>query len=381
MSRTTVDLYRILQVDRNASGEELKRSYRRLARQYHPDVSSEEDAAERFKEINLAYEVLSDPEKRSRYDQFGTVGGASDSGMGDPFGGGFSSVGDIFDFFFGGAGSPFGGGQRRPRDYQPGDDIQRAVHLTLLDCLNGKTVTFDVERREPCSGCHGSRSQPGSEPLVCGTCGGRGIVQQVRDTLLGRIATQSNCPRCGGEGSIISDPCSSCRGTGFEYQTRQIEVGIPPGVDNGNVMRVGGQGHAGRGGAPPGDLLVAVSVAPDKQFTRNGADIMLDLPVHYADLVLGANVEVPTLTGTEQLRIPAGTQSHHTFTLRGHGLPRLRGGGRGNLMVRTVLLIPGKHGKEQKELLTRLRELETGNAKSAAAGLLGGLLGKKSPGA
>lgn len=379
MSRTTVDLYEILQVERSANGEELKKSYRRLARQYHPDVSSEPDAAERFKEINLAYEVLSDPEKRSRYDQFGHVGGAADSGMGDPFGGGgFSNVNDIFDFFFGGAGgSPFGGQQRRPRDYQPGDDIQRAVHLTLLDCLNGKRAEFDVERREPCSTCHGSRSKPGSEPMTCGTCGGRGIVQQVRDTLLGRIATQSNCPRCGGEGTLITDACTTCRGTGFEYQTRKIEVNIPAGVDNGNVMRVTGQGHMGRGGAPSGDLLVGVTVAPDKQFARDGADLHFELPVHYSDLVLGATLEVPTLTGTEQLRVPAGTESHHVFTLRGQGLPRLRGGGKGHLHVRAILLLPGKHGKEQKELLARLRELETGSAKPGSGGILGGMFGKK----
>jgi molecular chaperone DnaJ len=212
--------------------------------------------------------------------------------------------------------------------------------------------------------------------MVCATCGGRGIVQQVRDTLLGRIATQTACPRCNGEGTIITDACAACRGTGFEYQHRKVEVNIPPGVDTGNVMRVTGQGHTGRGGAPPGDLLVGVTVAPDKVFTREGADLHFDLPVHYSDLVLGATLEVPTLTGTEQLRVPAGTESHHVFTLRGQGLPRLRGGGKGHLHVRAVLLLPGKHGKEQKELLGRLRELETGHAKPGG-GLLSGLLGKK----
>jgi molecular chaperone DnaJ len=377
MSPTAVDLYAILEVERSASPDELKKAYRRLARQHHPDVSSAPDAAERFKEINLAYEVLSDPHKRSQYDQFGSVGGPASGGMGDPFGGGagFGNLGDIFDFFFGGAGGGFAQAQRRPRGYQPGDDIQRAVHLNLRDCLDDKPVTLEIERREPCTTCHGSRTKPGTEPMTCATCGGRGMVQQVRDTLLGRIATTTTCPRCDGEGTLIPDPCPACRGTGFEYQHRKIDVTIPAGIEHGNVLRVGGQGHSGRGGAPAGDLLVGVSVEPDKQFRREGADLFLDMPVHYADLVLGATVPVPTLTGEEPLRVPAGTSSHHEFTLRGQGLPRLRHGGRGSLHVRTVLMMPGKHGKEQRELLTRLREVESEPAKGG--GFLGGMFGKK----
>jgi molecular chaperone DnaJ len=372
LSRATVDLYAILQVERTVAPEELKKAYRRLARQYHPDVSSEPDAAERFKEINLAYEVLSDPAKRSQYDQFGRIGGAAEGDS--PFSGGFGNVGDIFDFFFGGSGSPFGQQQRRPRDYQPGDDIQRAAHLTLLDCLNGKHAAFDIERREPCETCHGSRSKPGTEPMVCATCGGRGMVQQVRDTLLGRIATTTACPRCGGEGTIVTDACTACRGTGFEYQRRKVEVAIPAGVDSGMVMRVGGQGHCGRGGAPSGDLLVAISVEPDKVFNRDGADLELILPVPYAVLALGETLSVPTLTGPEQLRVPPGTPSHHRFTLRGHGLPRLRSSGRGNLYVQVEVQVPTKLGKEQRDLLKKLRELEAAGSGS----LLGNLLGKKS---
>jgi molecular chaperone DnaJ len=375
MSQTAVDLYAILGVERNASAEELKKAYRRLARQYHPDVSSETDAAERFKEINLAYEVLSDPQKRSQYDQFGSVGGGG--GMSDPFAGGsgFGNLGDIFDFFFGGNGGGFGQAQRRPRSYQPGDDIQRMVNLTLRDCLADKPVTLEIERREQCSTCHGSRSKPGTEPMVCATCGGRGMVQQVRDTLLGRIATTTTCPRCDGEGVLIGDPCGTCRGTGFEYKSRKIDVTIPAGVDQGNVLRVGGQGHVGRGGAPSGDLLVGITLEPDKQFHRDGAELYVDLPVHYSDLVLGATVAAPTLTGDEPLRVPAGTPSHHEFTLRGQGLPRLRHGGRGSLHVRTVLLVPGKHGKEHRELLQRLREIEAEPSKNG--GFLGGMFGKK----
>ena len=359
---TQVDLYELLGVAREASAEDIRRAYRKLARQYHPDVNPDPAAAERFKEINLANEVLSDPDKRRQYDMYGTTGGG---GMGDgsPFGGGgFNSINDIFDFFFGGGGGGMGfggmGGQRRSADYEPGEHLQRAVHLKLEDALNNKEVELTVERRELCEECHGSRSAPGSQPAPCQTCGGRGMVMQVRDTLLGRIQTTTTCPHCRGEGMRITDPCKACRGTGLQEKRRTITVTIPAGIDDGNVLKVRAEGHQGRGGAPHGDLLVRVSIEPHEYFQRDGADLYCETSVHYADLVLGATVNVPTLTGAEKLRIPAGTGSHHEFTLRGQGMPRLRHGGRGNLHVRVVLAVPGKANKAQRELLTQLKEAD-----------------------
>jgi molecular chaperone DnaJ len=351
---TTTDLYELLGVERSASAEEIKRAFRKLARQYHPDVSSEPDAEQRFKEINLAYEVLSDPGKRAQYDQFGTTGGSGGFG-GQDFSGGFGNLSDIFDFFFnGGMGGGFGG-QAQRRDWQPGDSIQRAAHLTLTEVLSGKQLELSVERRETCATCNGSRAQPGSSVHTCETCAGRGMVVQVRDTLLGRMQTQTTCPTCHGEGVQISEPCKDCRGMGLQYQKRSIEVNVPPGIEDGNVLRVSGQGHQGRGGAPAGDLLVQLSVEPDQRFQRHGADLLTELPVSFADLALGASVEVATLTGTQQLRIPAGTESHHRFTLRGEGLPRLRSGQRGALYVQVVVDVPKKLSARERELLEELR--------------------------
>ncbi|MDQ3022881.1 MAG: molecular chaperone DnaJ [bacterium] len=350
---TTTDLYELLGVERGASADEIKRAFRKLARQYHPDVNAEADAEQRFKEINLAYEVLSDPQKRAQYDQFGTTGGQA--GFGDGFSsGGFSNLSDIFDFFFNGGGGGFAGrGQRG--DFQPGDSIQRAVHMTLTDVLNGKKLELSVERRDTCATCNGSRAQPGSSVHTCSTCAGRGMVTQVRDTLLGRMQTTVSCPTCHGEGVQISEPCKDCRGSGMQAHKRTIEVSVPPGVEDGNVLRVSGQGHSGRGGAPAGDLLVQISVEQDKRFQRHGADLLCELPVSFADLALGATVDVTTLSGTQQLRIPAGTESHHRFTLRGEGLPRLRSGQRGGLYVQVVVEVPKKVSARERELLEELR--------------------------
>jgi len=375
---TQVDLYSILGVSRDANGDDIKRAYRRLARQYHPDVSSTPDTEERFKEINLAYEVLSDPQKRQQYDTYGTTGGRAASG--DPFGAGFSSISDIFDFFFSGGGGfsqGFGGAATaRRRDYQPGEDLHRAVHLKLEDCLADKTIELKVERRERCESCGGSRAEPGSQTTTCLVCGGRGVVVQYRDTLLGRMTTSTTCPACRGEGVEISSPCKTCRGSGLVEKSRTISVTIPAGIDDGNIMRVGGQGHSGRGAAPAGDLLVSVSLEPHEFFTRDGADLYVDLPVHYADLVQGTTIAVPTLSGEEQLRIPAGTGSHHDFVLRGQGMPRLRGHGRGNLYVRTVLAVPRKLSRKQRELLGQLKQ-EDLSAEKSSGGILYRLLKRK----
>jgi len=373
MATQNIDLYEILGVGRDATPAELKRAYRQLARKYHPDVNSSPDADERFKEINLAYEVLSDPVKRQQYDTFGTTGGA---GGGDPFGGtGFGSVSDIFDFFFGGGFGGVGTAAQR-RDYEPGESVHRAVHLELTDVLEDKTIELRLERREACEACGGSRAEPGTEPETCTTCGGHGVVRQVRDTLLGRMQTTTTCPHCRGAGYSVKTPCKACRGTGFQEKQRTIEVTIPAGIDDGNIIRVSHQGHSGRGGAPAGDLMVSISIEPHAQFQREGSTLYVELPVHYADLVQGATVTVPTLTGEEQLRIPAGTASHHVFQLRGHGLPRLRRGGRGDLHVRVVLAVPQRLNKRQRELLKALREEDAGQ-QGKDGGFLYQLLNRK----
>ena len=374
MPTSKVDLYEILGVPRNASQDDIKRAYRKLARRHHPDVSDDPQADERFKEINLAHEVPSDPQKRRQYDQFGTTG--SPAG-GDPFGGmGFGSINDIFDFFFGGgfSGSTAPG---RPREYEPGGDIHRAVHLRLEEVLENKDVELQVQRRETCESCGGSRAEPGTQPVDCETCGGRGMVIQVRDTLLGRMQTTAACPACRGVGYTITDPCKACRGTGFAERQRTIEITIPAGIDDGNIIRVSGQGHSGRGGAPAGSLLIQVSVETHEQFHREGDSLYVELPVHYADLVLGATVNVPTLTSEEQLRIPAGTRSHHVFQLRGHGLPRLRRGGRGELHVRVVVAVPQRLSKRQRELLKDLREEDVAAGKKSGHFLYQLLNGKQ----
>jgi len=373
---TKVDLYELLGVDRNAGQDEIKRAYRKLARQHHPDVNNDPTSAERFKEINLAYEVLSDPQRRRQYDAFGTTGGPQSGG---PFDGvGFSNLSDIFNFFFGegGFGPGFGAQTaQRSRNYRPGEDLHRAMHIRLEDCLQDKQIELKVERRELCEACQGSRSEPGSQPTTCATCGGRGMVMQVRDTLLGRMQTTLTCPECQGEGVKITDSCRACRGTGFQQKQRTIEVTLPAGIDHENILRIGGQGHAGLGGAPAGDLLVTVTIEPHDVFIRRGADLYLRLPVHYADLALGASVQVPTLTGTENLRIPAGTASHHEFLLRGQGIPRLRGSGRGDIHVQVELAVPHKLTKRQRELLKQLREADL-EAAQKAHGFFEQLLGR-----
>ncbi len=347
---TGPDLYEILGVSREASADEIKKSYRKLARQYHPDVNADSEAEERFKEISVAYEILSDPQKRQQYDQFGTVGGAGGMGGAGQYGEGFGSINDLFEMFFGGGG---GGGGRRQRR---GEDIQRSVHQKLRDCLTDRQVEIDIERRESCESCKGSKAEPGSQPDSCGTCGGRGVVIQVRETMLGAMRTQTTCPSCRGEGAIIRNPCKSCRGTGYQYRKRRIEVTIPAGIDDGNLLQMSGMGHSAAGGGSPGDLYIQVTVEPDKQFQRDGADLHVELPVHYTDLVQGATVEVPTLVAPEKLRIPAGTESHSQFTLRGHGLQRVRGHGKGNLYVMVRLYVPQKINRQQKQLLLDLKE-------------------------
>lgn len=346
-----VDLYEVLGVSRGAPPEEIKRAYRRLARELHPDVNPDPHTAERFKEINLAYEVLSDPDKRQQYDAYGTTNGRSAEGMG-----GFSSINDIFEMFFGGGGfGGFGGAtQTRRRNYRRGEDVHKAIHLQLKECLEPKEVEIQLERREPCAACRGGKAEPGSTTPSCPTCNGTGVVNRMQDMFLGFMTTSTTCPGCKGDGVLIETPCKACNGRGYQNKTTAVKLTIPAGVDE-STHAISGGGHTGSGGAAPGDLIVSITVEPDPRFQREGTELYTELPVNFADLALGATVSVPTLTGAEELRIPAGTPSHHVFQLRGQGMPRLRGNGRGNLHVRVLAEVPKKVTPRQRELLEELR--------------------------
>jgi molecular chaperone DnaJ len=350
---TKVDLYEVLGVSRGAPAEEIKRAYRKLARELHPDVNPDPHTAEHFKEVNLAYEVLSDPDKRQQYDAYGTTNGRSAEGQG-----GFSSINDIFEMFFGGGFGGFGGAtQTRRRNYRRGEDVHKAIHLQLKDCLEAKEIEVQLERRETCEACRGGRAEPGSSTPTCPTCSGSGVVNRVQDMFLGFMTTSTTCPGCKGEGVLVQTPCKACNGRGYQSKTGKITLTIPAGVDE-STHAIAGGGHSGTGGAPPGDLVVTITVEPDARFQREGTELYTELPVHFADLALGATISAPTLTGAEELRIPAGTPSHHVFQLRGQGMPRLRGNGRGNLHVRVLADVPKKITARQRELLEELRSTD-----------------------
>jgi len=343
------DYYEVLGVSRQATPDELKSAFRKLARQYHPDVNKEADAEDRFKEINEAYGVLSDPEKRARYDRYGH------SGLGDM--GGYPDftvdIGDIFEQMFG-----FGGGGSSSRRNQPrrGRDLQMAVTLTFEEAIFGaeKEVTF--ERDETCSTCHGNGAEPGSSVRTCQQCGGRGEVRQVRQTFIVQMVETVTCPQCNGRGQVIEKTCHTCSGRGLERKRLNKKVSIPAGVDNGMQIRLPGEGQPGTHGGPNGNLFLVVDVTPHEYFKRRGEDILLDLDINIAQAVLGAEIEVPTVDGPEKLNIPEGTQPGKVFNLRGKGVPRIRQSGRGDQKVMVNVDIPTRLTSEQRELFEKLAE-------------------------
>jgi len=346
---TQRDYYDILGVPRNASLDEIKAAFRKLARQYHPDVNKASDAEERFKEINEAYGVLSDPEKRARYGQFGRAGLGDIGGMPD-----FTmDFADLVEELFGSIGFGFGTStrSRRPRR---GRDLQVTVDSTFEEAIFGVEKTVEVTRNEVCGACRGSGAEPGTSPQRCGTCGGRGEVRQVRQTILGSMMQSSTCPACNGRGEVIATPCRTCRGSGLERKTVKKVIPIPGGVDTGTQIRLAGEGEPGTYGGPQGNLYLVVNVQPHKFFRRRENDILLNLDINVAQAALGAEVEVPTVDGTEKLRIPAGTQPGKVFTLKGKGVPYLRRNGRGDQLVIVNIEIPTKLTKEQRELFEQL---------------------------
>ena len=356
------DYYEVLGVDRGASADELKKAYRKLAKKYHPDLNPGDKAKEaeaKFKEASEAYEVLSDDQKRQRYDQFGHAGvdpNAGYGGGGSGFGGfgGFGGFEDIFDMFGGG----FGGSSRRnPNAPKQGDDVHIRVELSFEEACFGKEIEVSVRRREKCSECHGSGAAKGSSPAKCGACGGTGQVRTVQNTMFGQMQSVRPCSKCGGTGKVITSPCPTCNGKGETLKTVKVKVKIPAGINDGQTLPVREQGNAGKNGGPNGDLLITVSVRNHRIFTRQGYDILCDFPVTFVEAALGGEIEVPTIDEKVAYNIPEGTQSGTVFRLRGRGVPKLYGGGaRGDMYVTIVVETPKGLNKEQKDLLIKFGE-------------------------
>lgn len=350
------DYYEVLGLERGASAEEIKKAYRRLAKQHHPDFNKDDAEAEKkFREIKEAYDVLSDPQKRDQYDRFGhrpgyEAGAGGFEGFGATgFGaGGFGGIDEIFEQFFGGMG---GMGRRRPRGPEQGEHLRYDLDITLEEAFRGGTKVITIPRTETCSDCQGKRTRSGSGSETCPSCGGSGQQQYTRSTPFGRFVSMQVCSNCRGEGVIIKDPCPTCNGQGRVMQERKIEIEIPTGVEDGSRLRVSGGGEAGLRGGPTGDLYVVFRVRPHKIFQRKGSDLWIEDTISISQAALGVEKEVPTLEGKATLKIPEGTQHGTTFRLRGQGMPHLRGSGRGDLRVKVSVHVPRRLSARQKEIL------------------------------
>ena len=361
------DYYKVLGVPQSATDTEIRRAYRKLAKQNHPDANPGKE--ERFKEISAAYDVLSDATKRKEYDEIrrlgpmaaagGFPGGAG--GAGGPGGSTFNfrtdNIGDLFGDLlgrFGGGGAAGGaGGRARATAGGRGDDLEAELHLSFVDALNGVTTTVNVTSEATCSTCHGSGAAPGTTPIVCSRCGGRGVVSDNQ----GLFSFSRACPQCGGRGMVVETPCPTCNGSGSEVRPRQVKVRVPSGVDDGQRIRVKGRGGPGRGGGPPGDLWVTIRVAPHEMFGRKGRHLTLTVPITFAEAALGAEVTVPTLDGTVVLRVPPGTKSGRTFRVKGRGVVDEKGSG--DLLVTVEVAVPTKLSPAQREAIEALAHAST----------------------
>ena len=360
MAEQKRDYYEVLGVSRGASEDEIKKAYKKMARKYHPDLNpGDKSAEEKFKEVNEAYEVLSDANKKARYDQYGHAGVDPNFGAGG-FGGGFDGgfdfgdLGDIFGSFFGGG---FGGSRRtNPNAPQRGESIRMAVTLSFEEAAFGCEKEVTVERYETCDTCHGNGCAPGTSPEVCPDCHGTGTIQQRRQTPMGVFATSSPCPKCGGKGRIIHQPCKDCRGSGMVRKKKTIQASIPAGIDNGQTISIRGQGNAGKNGGPAGDLLITITVRPHELFRREGTSVLCEAPITFTQAVLGAELEIPTIDGKVKYTLPEGTQSGTTFRLKGKGIPSINGRGRGDQYVTVYIETPKNLNKEQKEALKKFAE-------------------------
>ena len=354
------DYYEVLGVSKGASEEEIKKAYKKLARKYHPDMNpGDKEAEEKFKEVNEANEILSDPDKKARYDQFGFAGvdPSYGAGAGGGYGAGgfdFGDLGDIFGSFFGGG---FGGARANPNAPQRGESLRTSVTISFTEAAFGCEKEVSIDRVEQCSECHGSGCAAGTTAEVCPDCRGSGVVQQRRQTPLGFMSTSAPCGRCGGKGKIIHQPCKHCLGKGMLRRRKTLSVNIPAGIDNGQTISLRGQGNAGKNGGPAGDLLIVVAVRPHDIFRREGTSVLCEAPITFTQAVLGAELEIPTIDGKVKYSIPEGTQSGTTFRLKGKGIPGLNGRGRGDQYVTVYIETPRNLNREQKEALKKFSEL------------------------
>lgn len=361
------DYYEVLGVSKTATQDELKKAYRKLARKYHPDLNKDNpEAAEKFKECNEAYSVLSDEQKRAQYDQFGPeafenggMGGGPGAGGFGGFGGfGGSGMEDIFDMFFGGQGR---GGRSTNAGPQRGADLRFDLEISFEEAAFGIEKEISLKRAEKCEHCHGEGAEPGSKVETCPECHGSGYVRFTQNTMFGQMVNERPCSRCHGEGKIISDPCRECRGTGTVKKTKKLKVKIPAGVDNGSRLRVGGEGEAGLKGGPSGDLYVYLYVKPHKFFERDGTTVLCEVPINIVQATLGAEIKVPTLDGQVTMKVPEGTQPGKVMRLKGKGIPSLRGGGRGDQLVRMKVVVPTKLTDKQKDALQKFADISKDN--------------------
>ena len=355
------DFYEVLGVKKGASEDELKKAYRKLAKENHPDLHpGDKECEARFKEINEAYEVLSDPDKRAKYDQFGHAAFDPSQGFGGGggFGGfeGFGGFGDIFSDIFGGGFGFGGGGGRNPNAPRKGDNLRATVNIKFEEAAFGVKKDVFVSKIEQCPDCKGTGCAEGMTAEVCPDCKGTGTVMSTKRTPFGMVQSSEQCPKCRGRGKIIHSPCKTCRGIGSVRRQHKVSVSIPAGIDDGQTISLKGQGNAGLNGGPAGDLLITVLVQPHARFERDGASILLDQEISFAQAALGAEVEVPTLDGKVKLNIPEGTQTGTTFRLKGKGVPFLRNGGRGDQFVTVNVAVPRSMTSTQKNALRRYAE-------------------------
>jgi len=344
------DFYEVLGVPRDADETAVKSAYRRLARQYHPDVNKLPDAEDRLKEINEAYEVVGDPDKRAAYDRYGHASTQGGFGAGGAGPGGFGGFSDIFEEFFGG----FSGARGAQRGPARGRDLRYNMEITFQEAVFGADKEIEIPRLDVCPQCQGSGAEPGTKPIRCPQCNGAGEVRRAQQTILGQFVSVTTCPRCNGDREIVTSPCSMCRGQKRVSTTRRLSVNIPAGVDDGMRIRLTGEGEPGERGGPTGSLYVVLSVQPHKLFERHENDILLEYPVNIVQASLGAEVEVPTLNGNMKLTIPAGTQHGAVFKLRGKGVPILRSNRRGDQLVTVRVCVPEKLNAKQRKMLEEL---------------------------
>lgn len=361
---TKRDYYDVLGVSKEANEQDIKKAYRKLAKQYHPDVSQESNAEEKFKEVQEAYDVLNDPQKKAAYDQFGHAG-VNNNGFGGA-GGGFSDFGnfggfeDIFSSFFGGGARQ----SRNPNRPMKGHDLRKTMIISFEEAAFGAEKTIQINVEEECTTCGGTGAHSKKDIEVCSRCHGSGVVTVEQQTLLGRMQTQRACPTCGGSGKIIKNKCSVCHGSGRVTKLKKIKIDVPAGIDDGQQIRLSGKGEAGANGGPNGDLYILFRVKEHKIFHRNGTDIIMEMPITFSQAALGAQIEVPTLHGKVKLKVPAGTQSETKFRLRDKGVPSIRSGKKGDQHVIVKVVTPTNLSKEQTDLFNKLANTDETNNNS-----------------